>query len=260
LAIVQYAYDSGKLKKISTLRKDGSVRFTDSLLYDWQGRNVEELRISSAGVKTYFHRYTLNTQGKIIADSLFELVSTSYIASQAQLFTYNSDLTVATQTQWRRSDASWYCISTTFMSYSAGALVSVATHDREDGATTDSLAYEYDPKGNLSKEEKYDGSKVLVQRIIYTWRDTQPLMVHMSGRPHNDQGFVLSYKQGCLIADLPLENRGMITIFNMAGKQICQLTIGLSPIVPLPEIISKGSYIAVFSTNKINRQKIKFNN
>ena len=103
LGIVRYVYGGGKLIAVHTLAKDGTLRFTDSLLYDGQGRNIEEQRISSAGVKTYFHRYTLNAQGKMVADSLYEQVSTSYVAEQAVLFTYNPDSTVATETQWRLS-------------------------------------------------------------------------------------------------------------------------------------------------------------
>ena len=44
-AIVQYAYRGGKLIAVRTLAKDGTPRFTDSLLYDGEGRNIEEQRI-----------------------------------------------------------------------------------------------------------------------------------------------------------------------------------------------------------------------
>ena len=80
------------------------------------------------------------------------------------------------ETQWRLSGSAWYCISTAFMNYSAGSLVSVATHDRDGVGTgmTDSLAYAYDANGNRTKEEDYDGTPALVYRIVYTWRDTRP--------------------------------------------------------------------------------------
>ncbi|MGB7567676.1 MAG: hypothetical protein WBM07_07445, partial [Chitinivibrionales bacterium] len=174
-AIVQYAYAGGKLIAVRTLAKDGTPRFTDSLLYDEQGRNVEEQRLIS-GVITYFHRYTLNASGKMLADSLYELGSGSYSATQADLFAYNTDSTVATQAHWQVSGGSWYCISTAFMSYTAGSLVSVATHERDGAVTamTDSLAYTYDANGNRTREEDYDGTQTLLYRIVYTWRDTQP--------------------------------------------------------------------------------------
>ena len=260
LTIARYAYTGGKLIAVHTLAKDGTLRFTDSLLYDAQGRNVEEQRISSAGVKTFYHRYTLNAHGKMLADSLFELIIASYVASQAVLFTYNPDSTVATETQWRTSSASWYCISTAFMGYAAGSLVSVATHER-DGVgtgTTDSLAYTYDANGNRTREEDYDGNKALMHRIVYTWRDTQPAFVLMSGKSRNDQRFVLSSKQGRLTADLSSQDRGMVTIFDMAGKRISQITVDHSGVVPLTGIIGKGSYIAVFSASGINKQTMNF--
>lgn len=262
LTIVRYAYTGGKLIVVRTLRKDGSVRFTDSLIYDGQGRNVEEQRISSAGVKTFYHRYTLNAQGRILADSLFELVTASYIASQAVLFTYNPDSTVATQTQWRLSGGAWYCINTAFMNYAAGSLISVATRER-DGVgtgTTDSLAYTYDVNRNRTSEEDYDATKALTHRIVYTWRDTQPSFVLMRGNARSDQRVVLSNKQGRLTADLSSQNRGIITIFDMAGKRISQIAIDHTGIVPLTGIIGKGSYIAAFSISGITKQTMNFTN
>jgi hypothetical protein len=260
-AIVRYAYNGGKLIAVRTLRKDGTVRFIDSLIYDEQGRNIEEQRISSAGVKTYFHRYTLNAQGKTVADSMYELVSGTYVASQAILFAYNNDSTIASEAQWRQSGAGWYCISTAFMGYAAGSLISVVTRERDGVGTgaTDSLAYTYDANKNRIKEEDYDGSKALMHRIVYTWRDTQPTFVLMNEKSNNDGRFALSGKQGCLTADLSSQNRGMITIYDMAGKRLSRIAIDHSGIVPLTGIIGKGSFIAVFTCG-LNKQTMNFTN
>jgi len=260
LSIVRYVYSGGNLVAVHTLAKDGTLRFTDSLLYDAQGRLIEQQRISSAGVKTFYHHYTLNAFGKTIADTLYELVSSAYVASQAVFFTYNADSTVAKEAQWQMSSGTWYIISTAFMSYAAGSLVSVATHDRDGVGTgmTDSLAYTYDAFGNQTKEEDYDGTQALVYRIIYTWRDTQPSisLLHETVRP--DQRMALSTRQGRLTADISPQDQGTITIFDLTGKRLCQISVGQSGIVPLQGLVGKGSYIAVYSTNGITKQVLNF--
>lgn len=259
LTIVRYAYSGGKLVAVHTLRKDGTLRFTDSLLYDGQGRNIEEQRISSAGVKTFYHHFTLNAFGKTVADSLYELVSTAYVATQADLFTYNPDSTVAKDALWRLSGGAWYSISTAFMSYASGSLVSVATHERDGVGTgmTDSLAYTYDANGNRTKEEDYNGSKVLTHRIVYTWRDTLPVLVLMSEKMRSDQRFALSAKQGRLTADITSQNRGMISIYDLTGRLMCRIAVEHSGIVPLQGVIGRGSYIAVY-TSGIKKQVMSF--
>ena len=259
LTIVRYVYSGGKLIAVHTLRKDGTLRFTDSLLYDGQGRNIEEQRISSAGVKTFYHHYTLNAFGKMVADSLYELVSTAYVATQADLFTYNPDSTVAKEAQWQMSSGTWYSISTAFMSYAGGLLVSVATHERDGIGTgmTDSLAYAYDSYDNRTKEEDYNGSKALTHRIIYTWRDTLPVLVLMSEKMRSDQRFALSAKQGRLTADISSQNRGMITIYDLTGKLMCRMAVDHSGVVPLQGVIGRGSYIAVY-TSGTKKQVMNF--
>jgi hypothetical protein len=260
LSMVRYAYAGGKLAAVHTLAKDGTLRFTDSLIYDGQGHTIEQQRISSAGVKTYFHRYTLNASGKMVADSLYELISGSYVASQAFLYAYNADATVASEVQWLLSSGSWYCMSTAFMSYAAGSLVSVATHEHDGVGTgmTDSLAYTYNANGNQTKEEDYDGTKTLLHRIVYTWRDTQPTIVLMSEKIRNDQRFILSNKQGRLSVDCELHNLGEISIYDMTGKRLCRIAVDHSGTVPLKGLIGKGSYIAVF-TSGAKRQIMNFN-
>jgi YD repeat-containing protein len=136
----------------------------------------------------------------------------------------------------------------------------VATRERDGVGTgaTDSLAYTYDADKNRTKEEDYDGSKTLTHRIVYTWRDTQPGFVLMSEKERNDGRLVLSDKQGRLTADLSSQNRGMITVYDMAGKRISRIAVDHSGMVPLTGIIGKGSYIAVFSTSGINKQTMNF--
>ena len=258
--IVRYVYSGGNLVAVHTLSKNGTLRYADSLLYDGQGRNVEEQRISSAGVKTFYHRYTLNASGKTAADSLYELDSTLYVATQAVLFTYNTDTTVATETQWRQTSGSWYCISTAFMSYAAGSLASVATHERDGVGTAmiDSLAYTYDANNNRTKDEDYDGTKTLIYRIVYTWRDTQPTIALMIGKSREDQRFCLSVRQGRMTANLSSQDRGMITIFDMTGKRMCRIAVDRSGTVSLNGLIGKGSYIAVFSIKGTEKQPMAF--
>lgn len=253
-SIVNYAYTGGKLIAIHTLAKDGALRFTDSLLYDGQGNVIEEQRISSAGVKTFFHRYALNAQGKTVADSMYELVSGSYLASQAYIYVYNADSTVASETQWRLSSDSWDCISTAFMRYAARSLISVATHERDGSGTlmTDSLAYTYDVNGNRTKEEKFDGASTMVQRIVYSWRDTQPNSVLMNSKRFGDERLFMGNRQGRLSVDYGFRNQGEISIFDMTGKRLCRVAVGHSGIVAL-QGIGKGSYIAVFISGSSRR-------
>jgi hypothetical protein len=259
LTIVRYVYVGGKLIAVHTLRKDGTLRFADSLLYDGQGRNIEEQRISSAGVKTFYHHYTLNAFGKTVADSLYELVSAAFVATQAALFTYNADSTVAKEVLWRMSSATWYCISTAFMNYASGSLVSVATHERDGIGTgmTDSLAYTYDGFGNRTKEEDYNGTKFLTHRIIYTWRDTLPVLVLMSNKTRSDQRFALSAKQGRLTADISLQDRGVIAIYDLTGRLLSRIAVDHSGVVPLQGLIGRGSYIAVY-TSGTKKQMMNF--
>ncbi len=257
-SIVRYVYSDTVLIAVHTLAKDGALRFTDSLLYNGLGRNIEEDRISSAGVKTFYHRYNLNASGKIVADTLYELDSTSYVAEQAVLFTYNSDMTVATEAQWQLSGASWYCISTAFMSYAGESLVSVATHERDGVGTgmTDSLAYTYDQYGNRTKEADYDGTKTLTYDIVYTWLDSQPSSI-VFNNIRNKRHSGLIGKQGQLIAECGSHDRGEISIFDVSGKLLSRITVDHSCIVPPTGLIGKGSYVAVF-TSGINKQILNF--
>jgi len=258
LTIVRYVYSGNNLIAVHTLRKDGSLRYTDSMLYDGQGRLIEEQRIS-AGVETYYHRYTLNAFGKTVADSLYELVSSAFTATQATLFTYNPDSTVAKEVQWLMSSGTWYCISTAFMSYSNGFLVSVATHDRDGTGTamTDSLAYTYDAYGNRTKDEDYDGTNTLVYQIVYTWRDTQAVAAITNASPIGGQQAVLSCNHGQLFAHLTSGSRGLIALYDLAGRRICQVMAGHSGLVPLNGLVGKGSFIAVY-TSETDKQALNF--
>jgi YD repeat-containing protein len=253
-SIVRYIYRDGKLVAVRTLGKNGAVRFTDSLVYDAQGRNIEEQRVSSAGVMTYFHRYTLDAQGRKLADSLFELVGAAYVASQAVLFTYNMNSTVASETQWRLSGNSWYCISTAFMNYADGTLASVATHERDGAGTamTDSLAYAYDANGNRTREEDFNGESALISRVAYSWRDTQSTIVLMKGKTRDDHWFVMGNKQGLSI-DYALRNHGEISIYGISGRRFCRIAVDQSGAIPLQGLIGKGSYTAVCTGGSAKR-------
>jgi hypothetical protein len=257
-SIVRYSYSNEKLTAVHTLTKTGALRFADSLIYDVSGRNVEEQRISSSGVKTFFHRYAFNAQGKRSSDSLYELSSGTYIATQTIFFTYNTDFTVASEVQWRLSGNNWYCISTASMTYSSGSLVAVVTHERDGAGTAmlDSISYSYDIHGNRIKEEKFDGTSFPVYRIDYTWHELPSTFVSMDRRIM-DHRFSIYNKGGHLFLDYTFRNRGQIAIYNMAGKRICATTIDHSGIAMINGLYGKGSYIAIF-TDGAKEQAINF--
>lgn len=259
LSIVRYVYGGGRRIAVKTLDKTGTLRFTDSLIYNGQGVEIEEQRISSAGARTFFHRYSFNGLGKKVADSLYELVSAAYVATQAVVFSYNPDSTVATEASWRLSGASWYCISTAFMKYASGALVSVALHDRDGAGTamTDSLAYVNDTYGNRTRAEAYDGDKVLLRTIVYSWRDMQPVYTLMGTAAQVNRQPVLSNSRGGLTVSLLPHERGEISLFTMTGRQLCRLAVDHSGAVPLDGLVGKGSYVAVF-TSSVNKQIMNY--
>jgi hypothetical protein len=258
-SIVRYAYDGNKLVAVRTLAKDGSMRFTDSIIYDNRGRDIEEQRISSTGVKTYYHHYTLNDFNKTTADTMYELVSSSYTATQAALLTYNADSTAATEARWRKSGDNWYCISTVYMAYSGKKLASITTHERDnaEGAMTDSLAYTYDANGNRSKEEEYDGTKTLIRRIVYTWRNLQPIIAVLSPKPRSDGRFVITLENDRLILNYLPDNHCEFSLFDMAGRCISKSIVDHAGDAPLHNKIGKGSYVAVF-TCKSEKKVINF--
>jgi hypothetical protein len=249
LSIVRYAYNQRKLIAVHTLNKDGSARFSDSLIYDGSGCLIEEQRLASTGEKTFYHQYTLNASGKVVADSMFELVSGHYTASQAVLLTYNADSTVATEAQWRLSSATWNCITTGFMKYSAGRLVAVATYERDGIGTglSDSIAYAYDGSGNRTKEEDFDESGTQTCQIDYTWRDTQPVAVLTNERPCHAARFLQVDNQGRLIVGLDSRETGTIAVFDMAGKQIYRMAVDHPGLVSLAGLVGRGSYVAAFT-------------
>lgn len=258
-SIVRYTYNSDKLVSVRTLTKTGSLRFTDSLIYDESGRDVEEQRISSSGVKTFFHQFSFNSQGKKTADSLYELSSGSYIATRAVLFSYNTDSTVASEVQWELREGKWYCISTALMTYSSGLLVSVATHER-DGvgtATTDSLVYSYDTHGNRTAEEEYDGDKSKMHGIVYTWRELTATIASITGRSISDNQFSICRKDGHIFVNCNSSIHGLITIYDIAGKKVRAAEINHSGIVIMNSFYGKGAYVAVFTAG-VNRQTVKF--
>jgi hypothetical protein len=122
---------------------------------------------------------------------------------------------------------------------------------------TDSLAYTYDGFGNRTKEEDYNGTKVLTHRIIYTWRDTLPVLVLIKEKLRSDQRFALSAKQGCLTADISLQDRGTVAIYDLTGRLMCRMAVDHSGIVPLQGVIGRGSYVAVY-TSGTKKQVMNF--
>lgn len=182
LSIVRYTYGNAGLVRAATLRKDGTVRFVDSVFYEAE-LAVRQCRYSGAGTMTFYHAYGYEA-GLLSTDSLYETDGAGgYLPTQARLIERNSDATVASEANWRLSGGAWYCVSTTVMSYEQTNLVAATTYET-DGTSRrliDSLAYAYDEDGNRTQEEAFDDERVLTYDIVYTWRDTEA--VFAAARP-----------------------------------------------------------------------------
>jgi hypothetical protein len=82
----------------------------------------------------------------------------------------------------------------------------------------------------------------------------------MGEKARIDQRPVLSYRQGRLTADLRPQDRGMIILFDIAGKLMTRIPVDHSGIVPLTGIMGKGPVIALFSVNGVTMQTMNFTN
>jgi hypothetical protein len=245
LSIVRNSYGANRLTAASTLNKDGSIRFIDSMFYSG-GIVIEQSRCNASGAKVFFHRYTY-TSGLLKADSLFEPDGAGgFTPTQAWLVFHNSDSTVAQDVQWRKSGAAWYAVGTTKMIYNQKLLSSTTMYETDgvSGALTDSLAYAYDQDGNRLKESHFDNEKTLTYDITYTWKDTQPVGVIVSGNVAKSLQRV-SYLDGRIVFSTPFT--GIITIYSANGRKVSMNRIENSKCATLDCHASSGLYYAMLS-------------
>ena len=242
LSIVKYAHGSNGLLSASILRKDGSRRFKDSLLYSDE-MLVEQRRYGETGTMTFYRRYTYKSK-LLCADSLYEPDGDGkFTATKARLISRNDDGTVSLEAQWLLSGGKWYQTSSTVMAYQKDNLISATTYETDGTAKrlVDSLAWAYDSHGNRTKEEFYDLERVKNYEIVYTWRDTQPENVLSEfGRK---KPRVISWRNGRLEFGTPMS--GSVTIVRADGRQVARRSINRQHIVDLGTGLSAGRYIVM---------------
>lgn len=181
-SMVEYAYDaSGNLAVFRTREKDGSLRLTDSLIYDGKGRLVETRRLAG-GVLTQSHLYGYNSDDKVVSDSVFERQGNTFSAAQAILTAYGSDGAAIAESYFRESGGVWYKIHTVKLRYTGLLLSSRARYHGDAGALVDSVAYAYDADGNRIKESGFDDELDPVYSIDYSWRSFGPGAVRPGDR------------------------------------------------------------------------------
>jgi hypothetical protein len=243
LSIVRNCYGVTGLTTASTLNKDGSIRFIDSMFYS-DGIVIEQSRCNASGAKVFLHRYTY-TGGLLKTDSLFEPDGAGgFTPTQAWLVFHNSDSTVTQEVQWRKSGAVWYVVGTTKMVYSQKMLISITMYETDgvSGALTDSLTYAYDQDGNRTKESHFDNEKTLTYDITYTWKDTQPVGVIVSGNVVKSLQRV-SYLDGRIVFSTPFT--GIITVYSANGRKVSMNRIDNSKCATLDCHASNGMYYAM---------------
>ena len=245
LSIVRNTYGVSGLESASTLNKNGSTRFIDSMFYSG-GTLAQQSRYNAAGAKTFLNRYTY-TGGLLNADSLFEPDGAGGFApTQARLVSHNGDSTVAQESQWRKSGSAWYAVSTTKMTYSQNVLLSTAVFETDgvSGALTDSLSYHYDLYGNRTKESHYDNERTLTYDIVYTWKDMEPPVV-VASRNALKSVQRDSYRDGRIEFITPFT--GILTVYSANGRKVSQTRIEKCNSAMLNCQAANGMYYAMLS-------------
>lgn len=256
LCIIRYGYSGTNLVSVRTLKKDGSLRFMDSLVYNTSGQIIDECRYTTAGM-TFYHRYSYNTAGLKVSDTLYEKSGTAFVPKQAVLFAYNPDNTVSSEANYRETAGSWFLICTVKMAYSSG-LLSSATEYEGDGTSNkvlDSLALSYDGNGNRIREENYNDEKELVYTIDYTWVE----IVGIISQHHYKQKkvFTVMHNGRILKISAPEQTPVTFSLYDLRGRLIHGVEKTLNRTVLLPCSISAGTYIAQIAIDN-NRQTIHF--
>jgi hypothetical protein len=258
LSIVQNTFSANGLVSVSTLNKDGSIRFIDSLFYS--GEKLSELnRFNASGKKVFFHRYTY-TGGLLSADSLYEPDGAGgFVPTQARHVSHNSDSTVAQEVQWRKSGTAWYAVGTTKMAYSQKLLISTIMYETDgaSGSLTDSLSYIYDQFGNRTKESHFDNDRILTYDIIYTWKDMQPVGVIVSGNVMTSLQQVC-YLDGRIVFSAPFT--GIISVYSADGRKVSRSRIENSKCATLDCHTSNGRYFAMLNGTIKQNFSITINN
>jgi hypothetical protein len=243
LSICRYAYKDSMPVLCKVLRKDGTLRYSDSLLYDVNKHQVEMRRYTSASAMTYYHRYSYNVSGQKVADTLYEQVNApAYIPTQAVIFSYNTDGSVNSEASWRISGSQYYLIRTVKFGYSSLQLISATTYegDGTSNVLMDSLAYAFDNFGNRTQEEEYDNARIKLHRIVYTWHDTQITAVGVSAA-QNSLSLVPVTRERSIVFSRPFS--GSAAIYGMNGKAIDARIMENAVRYDLPSSLGKGHYI-----------------
>ena len=249
VSIVRYGYDSNKRAiAVSTLTKQQSLRYVDSMGYDADGHMTAKRRYSG-GILNFYNTYSYNADGKKISDTLHETNGIGFIATQAVIFSYDANGYVLNERNYRFQAAAWYLISANKMAYSsAGLLVSVTQYegDGADNLMQDSLAYAYDNSGNQTRELHYDNDRTLISATDYKWIDTQPVRIDLE---RISEKSVYRYEYGkLLLADI--QGTVRLSLYDARGRLVGQFQHQGAPWckVALPDL-GRGSYIAVISSD-----------
>lgn len=173
-SLVDYAYNAkGDLSVFRTREKDGTLRLTDSLLYDNQSRLVETRRLAG-GALMQAHVYRYDGQGRAVSDTVFERQGNAFNAAQAVLTAYDASGAAITESHFRVSGGVWYPVFTVKLRYQGPLLSSRTRYHGEGGGLADSVAYSYDNAGNRVKESGFDDEREPAYAIEYDWRPFGP--------------------------------------------------------------------------------------
>jgi YD repeat-containing protein len=247
LSIVSYTYAAGDMTSASTLRKDGSLRYKDSLLYAG-GLCVEQRRYNSTLAMTFYHRYAF-TGGLLTADSLYESDGAGgFSASQALLLVRNADSTVNAESKWLKTSGLWYCTSTTLMGYLQKMLVSTTKYEN-DGTTKrliDSLSYTNDSFGNRIKETNFDADRVKIYDVAYTWNDMQSGVVWQ--KVSSQATLRMAYSNGHI--EFGAKTSGTIAMCRADGRRMYERTFDGESGIALPGGIAAGRYVVMIRGNR----------
>lgn len=250
-AIVDYAYGAdGNLAAFRTRDKDGTLRLTDSLLYDARGRLVETRRLAG-GVLLQAHLYGYDGLGRAVSDTVFERQGNAFVAALAVLTVYDASGAAIRESHFRLSGGAWYPVHTVKLGYEDALLVSRARYHGEAGDLADSTAFAYDAAGNRVKETGFDAEREAVYSIDYDWRPSGPGSVKPRDR---GTGPLLVASAGAL--ELRGAARGPLTlrIFDARGALLGGAAFaGGGGRWPYPARLPRGRYLAEASQGALRR-------
>ncbi|MCX7727619.1 MAG: hypothetical protein N2053_12315, partial [Chitinispirillaceae bacterium] len=242
LSMVRYLYGSAGVVSASTLRKEGSVRFKDSLIYS--GEVLVEQRRYDATEKILFYRRYGYSSNLLTTDTLFEPNGSSFSPTQIRVISYNSYGRVSRETQWRITEGQLYQVSTTEMKWYENNLIS-ATKYETDGAAKrliDSLAWSYDNYGNRIKEEYYDNERVKVYEIIYNWRERESTNVTDRDFPKGQKHIGICWCKDKIEFGVAIS--GSITLLKADGRKVSRQQFENQRSIAIGKGLSVGKYIA----------------